>query len=291
VVWKAKASRLRVARTAARWLWPWPKLCFNPGQIFLDGRMGGRLADEQEMAARGQHGLADRLAGVEVVAEIDGIEPCIMGAMGRKRAPRRHAFAVLLVMAVLRHNEFGRKRHHPVVTRRHQRCRHHGVEIFDFAGAALARRATRAMQLRRAEIFGAVKGDQHVIAEPAERREPAVALKRVKRFDKQRIETLRPHPIEQRPDVVAARDFRHPEQRSAVRPAMPRPLRQVPLMGQEGRALHEEHRERRHADVRHRILAVLATAPVRQARAGVPQSLYQAVDRLHRQLESASRRF
>src|SRR5258708_14825042 len=36
--------------------------------------MGRRLADEQEMPARCPHRLADRLAGVEVVAEIDGIE-------------------------------------------------------------------------------------------------------------------------------------------------------------------------------------------------------------------------
>src|SRR5271168_4992317 len=41
---------------------------FDPGRIFLDGRMGRRLADEQEMPARRLHRLADRLAGVEVVA-------------------------------------------------------------------------------------------------------------------------------------------------------------------------------------------------------------------------------
>src|SRR6516225_5319537 len=50
---------------------------FDPGQVFLDGRMGRRLADEQEMPARRPNRLADRLAGVEIVAEIDGIEPCI----------------------------------------------------------------------------------------------------------------------------------------------------------------------------------------------------------------------
>jgi superfamily I DNA/RNA helicase len=64
----------------------------NPGQIFLDGRMGGRLADEQEMAARGQHGLADRLAGVEVVAEIDGIS---IGTMHLAKGLEFKAVAVI----------------------------------------------------------------------------------------------------------------------------------------------------------------------------------------------------
>src|SRR5277367_5966428 len=76
---------------------------FDPGRIFLDGRMGRRLADEQEMPARRLHRLADRLAGVEVVAEIDGIEPCVARAMGGEPTSRRHALAVLLVVPILRH--------------------------------------------------------------------------------------------------------------------------------------------------------------------------------------------
>ena len=59
---------------------------FDPGQVFLDGRMGRRLADEQEMPARRPHRLADRLAGVEVVAQIDGIKPCVAWAMGGEPA-------------------------------------------------------------------------------------------------------------------------------------------------------------------------------------------------------------
>jgi hypothetical protein len=39
---------------------------------------------------------------------------------------------------------------------------------------------------------------------------------------------------------------------------------ELALMRQEGRALHEEHRERRHADVAHRIGRVDATALVRE---------------------------
>jgi len=48
------------------------------------------------MPTRRPHRLADRLAGVEIVAEIDGIEPCVARPMGGKPASRRHALAVLL---------------------------------------------------------------------------------------------------------------------------------------------------------------------------------------------------
>jgi hypothetical protein len=54
-------------------------------------------------------------------------------------------------------------------------------------------------------------------------------------------------------DVVVAGDGGHAEQTLAVRAALP--LRQGALMRQEGRTAHEEERERRQADVRHRIAA------------------------------------
>jgi hypothetical protein len=70
-------------------------------------RMGRRLADEQEMPARRPNRLADRLAGVEIVAEMDGIEPCIARSVGGEPAPRRHALAVLLVVPILRTPRIG----------------------------------------------------------------------------------------------------------------------------------------------------------------------------------------
>ncbi len=101
--------------------------------------MGRRLADEQEMPARRLHRLADRLARVKIVAEIDRIEPGVTRAMGGEPAPRRHAFAVLLVVPILRHDEFGLQRHHLIMPWRHQRRSYHAMEIFDLAAAALAR--------------------------------------------------------------------------------------------------------------------------------------------------------
>jgi hypothetical protein len=233
----------------------------DPGQIFLDGRMGRRLADEQEMPARLPHRLAGRLAGVEVVAEIDGIEPCVAWAMGGEPASRRHALAVLLVVPVLRHDELGLQRHHPAMARRHQRRRHQGMEVFGRATTALARRAAGTMQLRRAEIFGAVERDQHVMPQPTEGGEPVPALQDFDRMRKQRLEGLRPYRVQHISNMVVARNLRHRKQRLAVRAAMPVPVRQMPLMCQERRALHEEHRKRRHADIGHDVMAVL-TAPL-----------------------------
>src|ERR1700692_1866829 len=104
---------------------------FHPGQVVLDGRMGRRLADEQEMPACRPHRLADRLAGVEIVAEIDGIEPCIAWAMGGEPASRRHALAVLLVVPILRHDELRLQRYDPAMAWRYQRRGHQRMEIFD----------------------------------------------------------------------------------------------------------------------------------------------------------------
>src|SRR5260370_19275399 len=117
------------------------------------------------------------------------------------------------------------------------------------------------MKLGRAVIFRAVEGDQHVTAEPAKRSEPAAALQQVKRRDQWRMKTFRRNPIQHVPNVIIARDFGHPEQRLAIRSPMPRPLRQMPLLGEKRQALHEEHRKRRHADIRHRVLAGTTPPP------------------------------
>src|SRR5258708_20374069 len=114
--------------------------------------MGRRLADEQEMPARCPHRLADRLAGVEVVAEIDGIEPCVAWAMGGEPASRRHALAILLVVPVLRNDELWLQRNDPAMARRDQRRRHPPMHIFRPVAAALAPRAPPTAHLRRAAI-------------------------------------------------------------------------------------------------------------------------------------------
>jgi hypothetical protein len=69
---------------------------------------------------------------------------------------------------------------------------------------------------------------------------------------------------------------------------MPVPVRQMPLMGQERRALHEKHRKRRHADIGHEVLDVFPAPLVRQTRTGRPQRRYKVLDRPHMVLESDS---
>src|SRR3954452_23188023 len=44
----------------------------DPAEVFLDQRMRGRLADEEEVPAGIQHRLAERLAGEQVIAELSG---------------------------------------------------------------------------------------------------------------------------------------------------------------------------------------------------------------------------
>jgi len=57
---------------------------------------------------------ADRLAGEQVVAQIDRLQPGVASAVTLQPAPNRPALAVLLVVTVLRHDEFRLQRHHPV---------------------------------------------------------------------------------------------------------------------------------------------------------------------------------
>jgi hypothetical protein len=104
---------------------------FDAREPFVDSRMGSRLADEEEVSAGRQHVLTDRLAGIEIVAEIDRIELRITRAMRCEPSPRGAAFAILLLAPVLGRHEF--------------RWRGHDA---------------------KSEIFRAVKGDQHVTAEP-----------------------------------------------------------------------------------------------------------------------------
>src|SRR5260370_8229600 len=86
--------------------------------------------------------------------------------MGGEPASRRHALAILLVVPVLRNDELWLQRNDPAMARRDQRRRHQRMEIFGRAAAALARRAARTVQLRRAVIFRAVECDQHMMPQP-----------------------------------------------------------------------------------------------------------------------------
>src|SRR5258708_4964123 len=212
--------------------------------------MGRRLADEQEMPAHRPNRLADRLAGVEVVAQIDGMEPCVGRAVGGEPTSRRHALAVLLVVPVLRHNDLWLQRNDPAMARRPRRRGPQRMEIFGGAAAAFARRAARTMQLRRAVIFRAVECDQHMMPQPTKSRETAASFQHFERMGKMRIEAFRLHRVQHIPNMVVAWDLTHPKQRLAVRATMAVPVRQVPLMGQKRRALHASQPVREPSDLK-----------------------------------------
>lgn len=59
----------------------------DAGEPFLQSLVGGGLADEQEMPAFGPYGVADRL-GIEILAEVDGIEFGATDGMGFEPVPR-----------------------------------------------------------------------------------------------------------------------------------------------------------------------------------------------------------
>lgn len=95
------------------------------------------------------------------------------------------------------------------------------------------------------------------------------------------------HGVEHRADMIVAGDFPHLEQRPAVRWALP--FEQPALMGEKRWALHEEDRERRHADIGHGVMAVAAAPLVRRRGADATQRLAQRFELLHATVESMSR--
>jgi hypothetical protein len=145
------------------------------------------------------------------------------------------------------------------------------------------------MELARAEMLGAVEGDQQPPAQPLERRQRVAFGERRQALHEQPVERRRRRPVEHRADVIVARDGGDPEQRLAVR--APVPFGEGALMRQKGGAAHEEQREGRGADIRHGIGALHRRPPalVRKAGADLSQLRYQALQRAHARVESCPR--
>src|SRR5215203_6006829 len=92
-------------------------------------------------------------------------------------------------------------------------------------------------------------------------------------------EVLRRHRIEQGADVAVGGDLLDAEQGLAVRAAVP--LGELALVGQEGGALYDEHREGAQANVGHGVARIRPGAAVRQRRAAAAQAADQGVENLH----------
>ena len=237
------------------------------------------------MAAAGQDRLAERLIGIEIIAEIDRIEPLDALAMGDEPAARGAAFAILLVVAVLRLHELRSQGQRPIMARRHDAGGQKGMKIFDGAIGAFARRAILARQLVRTEILRSVEGDQGPIAQAAQARQRSGPLHRRQRVVKQPVEAGGFDEIEHVADMIVAGDSRHAEQCLAIGAALPGARTELTLMRQKRRALHEERRKGRHPDVGHRQTRVQAPPLVRQAGAGLPNQSKQISQNRHTKLE------
>ena len=257
---------------------------FDAVEPVVECGVRSRPGSEQEMAANRLDGLANRLAGIEIVADIDRFQPRQAGPVGGQPAPPRPALAVLLLLPVLGNDDLRGQRYRPGMTRGNQCGRHHVVVILHGPIAALAPRAVGAGDLPRAEVFGAVERDQKVAVQASEGTQPTTRLQAFQQRSEERIEPVRRHRIQHRADLVVRRDPRHGEQGLAVR-TLPR-ARKRTLMGQERRALHEEKRERRKPEVGHLIADIASRPLVRQRRADRTQFRYNAVEHIHPHLES-----
>ena len=247
--------------------------------------MAGRLGGEQEVAAGVEHGPADGLAGVQVVAEVHRAQRGAAAAVGLQPALGGLALAVLLVGAVPGGRELRRQRQRLRPARRHDVGGEHPVEVLGAAVAALVCRAVVAADVARAEELRAVQGDEDAAVEAAHRFESAARVEVLDERVERVVEVRRRDAVEQAarqravPDMVAARDARQPEQGVRVGAAAVRGER--PLVRQGRRRLHEEHRQRRHADVGHRVAPVAAAARVRQFGEARPQPVEMAREVLH----------
>ena len=159
-----------------------------------------------------------------------------------------------------RFDEFRLQRHHPVMIGRHDRRRHHRVEVLGPILAPLAGRAPLTPHFVRHRVLRAVQGDQPVAAKLAKVLQAARSLQFGQHLGEDRMEVVGIDRVQQRPDMVVAGDLVQAEQRLAVRPALC--LLQTTLMRQKGRALQEEQGKRGH--VSHRVARVTSLSEVRQ---------------------------
>jgi hypothetical protein len=112
-------------------------------------------------------------------------------------------------------------------------------------------------------MFGAVECHQQPPVELPVRSQSTVSHDRLHEVREQRRDMGRGNRIEQVANLLHARDLLDPEQRAGVVP--PARLLHPYLKVEKRRALHEEHRERTHSSIAHRVaLVVAALARIRQ---------------------------
>ena len=232
--------------------------------VFVQGGKFGFLGGEDEVGTMLlDNGLANRLAGVQGIAEIYRPEGLVSGRIVIQPSFQCAEFAVLLGGIVLRLNELRPQRHHAVVTGGHQRGRKDSMKILNLAsGAAGSSAAQLAMHLGRAMKLGAVQRDQASLAQPAKRFQSSRLFSQHRQCRiKRTVERLRRNPVQALANVVVAWNPSDSEQRGRTAVAA---FSHSPLVRQKRRRLHEEHRKCRHGNVAEAILRVPTAARIRQ---------------------------
>src|SRR3954468_23671387 len=148
----------------------------DAGEVFGDGLVRVRLAGQDEAAAALPDGLDDRLAGVELVAQVDRPEAGDAGAMAGQPALGGGALAILLASAVLGRDELRRQRQDLGMAGGDHTGAQEGVETLHAAIRAPACRALWAADLARTVVLGAVERDQQPTAQALERRKAAATV-------------------------------------------------------------------------------------------------------------------
>jgi hypothetical protein len=160
----------------------------------------------------------------------------------------------------------------------------HGVEILDLVLAAFAMGTVRTTDLVRAVVLGAVPCDQHLAIEDPHGIQPATLLQLGHDIGKHRVEQGWFDRVEHGANLAFPGDLADAEQRLAIRAAVSG--LQMPLVCQEGRALHEERSKGGESEVGHGIGRVFATPAVRQGLAVTAQRGDQAILDVHPYVES-----
>ena len=96
---------------------------------FIERRMGIRLADQNEIESQLQQQFAERLLAVEIISQYRCLVQLYLFRISSNPPFRSSLLTVLLVMPILRDDEFWLQGDNPIAVRRNQDWNDHIVKI------------------------------------------------------------------------------------------------------------------------------------------------------------------
>src|SRR4029077_6473853 len=178
-----------------------------------------------------------------------------------------------------RRNELGKQWNDLGMAGRDRRRGEQGVVALHLAAGAFSSQAMWTAELLRAEILGAVPGDQDSVAKPGEVLAQRCRREQLLHALETRLQQRRIGGVEHVADVIVGGDFPDSEQGLAVR--APMAFLQSALEREKRGALHEKQRKRRKSEVRYRDVAAASLPGVRKACAHHAQSTKKGRQKLH----------